>query len=141
MSSSLLPVSTLISPGRLVSKSPFGVARVKEVCSSPDTVGSGGAVIDLFEERDFSDGGRGHTFGLVLEPDLLERHDLAIVLEVASLVHHTVRACQYEKLCQQESCKLERDMDSLTFADLFNLLVSIHGDLVFARSSGWLIVC
>ena len=46
-------------------------------------------MLELLQQRDLADGGRGHALLLLLQPDALQRHDL-VVRAVARLVHHAV---------------------------------------------------
>ena len=81
----LLDVHDVHQPAFLSATRKRGEGRGR---GAPDDVG----VLELLEEADLADRGRGHALVLRLEADLLERDDL-VGVHVARFVHDAVCAC------------------------------------------------
>ena len=81
---------------------------------------------ELFEQRNFTHGGRRHTFILTLQTNLLHRHKLARTF-VLAFVDDAIGPCAVTilLLCPQST--------SCTFADFLQLLVVIERRLTRAR--------
>lgn len=92
-----------------------------------------GGILHFLEQGNLANRGARNTLIFSFEPNLLQSNDASGIGEISSLVNDTIGAfgssqlqCKemvsFDRKCEQNPVKFER-----TFANLFQLLVVIHG--------------